>query len=318
MKLPTRSEVLHGPGTLDDAGVIEIPGTGAAIVQTVDFFPPIVDDPHDFGRIAAANSLSDIYAMGGTPLSALNIVGFPQELPVSLLGEILAGGAEKMEEANCALLGGHSVRDAEVKYGLAVTGTIDPAKMLTNGGARAGDVLILTKALGTGSVSTALNRNEVSTEVLMSATESMSTLNAGAANAALSCGVTAATDVTGFGLCGHGSEMAAASGVILEIHSAALPLLPGAEELAAQEIVSGGSKRNQQHLGSQLEVAPDVAAERLSLALDSETSGGLLLAIPDDQVDALRNSLQSEGVQIQAIIGEVKPAEGDLKIRILR
>jgi len=318
LDLPTRTEVLHGPDTLDDAGVIRIPGTDAAIVQTVDFFPPIVDEPGDFGRIAAANSLSDIYAMGGTPLSALNIVGFPEELPISILGEILAGGAEKMEEAHCALLGGHSVRDAEVKYGLAVTGTIDPSKMLTNGGAQPGDILVLTKALGTGSVSTALNRNVVSPEVLRSATESMAALNAGAAKAALACGVQAATDVTGFGLCGHGAELAAASGVLLEIHTEALPLLPGAEELADQEIVSGGSKRNQEHLGSHLEVAADVPSNRMSLVLDSETSGGLLLAISADSVDQLRKSLQAEGVEIQAVIGEAKPAEGDLRIRIRR
>ncbi|NRA74368.1 MAG: selenide, water dikinase SelD [Planctomycetes bacterium] len=316
MKLPTREEVLHGPGTLDDAGVIRIPGTDAAIVQTVDFFPPIVDDPRDFGRIAAANSLSDIYAMGGIPLSALNIVGFPQELPISLLGEILAGGAEKMEEANCALLGGHSVRDSEVKYGLAVTGTIDESRMLTNGGARAGDILVLTKALGTGSVSTALNRNEVTAEVLQSATDSMTTLNAGAARAAINCGVHSATDVTGFGLCGHGAEMAAASGVLLEICSSSLPILAGVEQLAAEGIVSGGSKRNQEHLGTRLDVGADVAADRLALALDSETSGGLLLAVGPEELDELTRSLQSEGVSIQAVIGEVKPLQGDVSVRI--
>ncbi len=296
--------------------MIRIPGTDHAIVQTVDFFPPIVDDPGDFGRIAAANSLSDIYAMGGVPLSALNIVGFPQELPISLLGEILAGGAEKMEEANCALLGGHSVRDSEVKYGLAVTGTIDASRMLTNGGARPGDILMLTKALGTGAVSTALNRNEVAAEVLQSATDSMTDLNAGAARAALKCAVQAATDVTGFGLCGHGAEMAAASGVLLEIRSGALPLLPGAQELVAGGIVSGGSKKNRDHLGNRLEVASDVSDNLLALALDSETSGGLLLAIPSDEVDAMTRSLQSEGVKIQAIIGEVKPSQGDVSIRI--
>ena len=197
--MPSREEVLHGPGTLDDAGVVRIPGTDKAIVQTVDFFPPIVDDPREFGRIAAANSLSDIYAMGGLPLSALNIVGFPEELPMTILGEILSGGAEKMEEANCALLGGHSVRDAEIKYGLAVTGTIDPDHMLTNGGARAGDVLVLTKSLGTGTVSTALNKSEVDADILATATTSMSTLNAAAAQIAMNHGVKSATDVTGFG-----------------------------------------------------------------------------------------------------------------------
>lgn len=316
--MPSREEVLHGPDTLDDAGVIRIPGTNSSIVQTVDFFPPIVDDPRDFGRIAAANSLSDIYAMGGAPLSALNIVGFPQELPTSLLGEILAGGAEKMEEANCALLGGHSVRDAEIKYGLAVTGTIDESKMLTNGGALPGDVLVLTKALGTGAVSTALNRNEVAADVLQAATTSMATLNAGAARAALASGAHAATDVTGFGLCGHGSEMSVASRVLLEISASALPLLPGAAELAAQGLVSGGSKRNQSYLGARLDVAPDVDSDRLALTLDSETSGGLLLAISADEVDNLRQNLEKEGVSIQAIIGQVKATEGDLSIRITR
>jgi selenide,water dikinase len=256
--------------------------------------------------------------MGGAPLSALNIVGFPQELPISLLGEILAGGSEKMEEANCALLGGHSVRDAEVKYGLAVTGTIDESNMLTNGGALPGDVLVLTKALGTGAVSTALNRNEVAADVLQAATTSMATLNAGAARAALASGAHAATDVTGFGLCGHGSEMATASRVLLEIRASALPLLPGAVELAAQGLVSGGSKRNQNYLGARLDVAPDVDGDRLALTLDSETSGGLLLAISADEVDNLRQNLEKEGVSIQAIIGQVKASEGNLSIRITR
>ncbi len=314
--MPTRSEVLHGPDTLDDAGVIRIPGSDHAIVQTVDFFPPIVDDPREFGRIAAANSLSDIFAMGGVPLSALNIVGFPQELPVSILGEILAGGAEKMEEAECALLGGHSVRDAEIKYGLAVTGTIDPDRMLTNGGAREGDILVLTKALGTGTVSTALNKSEVDEEIIAAATLSMATLNAAGAKSALEHQVQSATDVTGFGLAGHGSEMAQASGVDLVINAAALPLLPGAADLAKAGFCSGGSVRNRDHLGEKLQIAEGVDDSLVSLCLDSETSGGLLLAVSPENVDSLRAALQDSGSLERAVIGEVRAASEIPTVRI--
>lgn len=306
--MPTREEVLHGPDTLDDAGVIRIPGSDHAIVQTVDFFPPIVDDPREFGRIAAANSLSDIFAMGGSPLSALNIVGFPAELPVSILGEILAGGAEKMEEAQCALLGGHSVRDAEIKYGLAVTGTINPDHMLTNGGAREGDVLVLTKALGTGTVSTALNKSEVDSDIVAAASLSMATLNATAARLALEHQVQSATDVTGFGLAGHGSEMALASGVDLVISAGALPLLPGVADLAKAGFCSGGSVRNRQYLGEKLAVEDGIEDSLISLCLDSETSGGLLLSVSANEVDALRASLEAANVSEYAVIGEVVAA----------
>ncbi len=306
--MPTREEVLHGPDTLDDAGVIRIPGSDRAIVQTVDFFPPIVDDPREFGRIAAANSLSDIFAMGGSPLSALNIVGFPAELPVSILGEILAGGAEKMEEAQCALLGGHSVRDAEIKYGLAVTGTINPDHMLTNGGAREGDVLVLTKALGTGTVSTALNKSEVDSDIVAAASQSMATLNATGARLALEHQVQSATDVTGFGLAGHGSEMALASGVDLVISAGALPLLPGVADLAKAGFCSGGSVRNRQYLGEKLAVEDGIEDSLISLCLDSETSGGLLLSVSANEVDALRASLEAANVSEYAVIGEVVAA----------
>lgn len=316
--MPSREEVLHGPGTLDDAGVVRIPGTDKAIVQTVDFFPPIVDDPREFGRIAAANSLSDIYAMGGLPLSALNIVGFPEELPMTILGEILSGGAEKMEEANCALLGGHSVRDAEIKYGLAVTGTIDPDHMLTNGGARAGDVLVLTKSLGTGTVSTALNKSEIDADILATATTSMSTLNAAAAQIAMNHGVKSATDVTGFGLCGHGSEMALASNVDIFFHASKLPLLPGVADLAKAGYCSGGSGRNRAHLGDRLSVEQGIEESLISLCLDSETSGGLLIAIPEDRVDRLLSDLQdSAGVATHVVIGEVKASTGTPRVSIL-
>jgi len=195
-----------------------MPGGGPALVQTLDFFPPIVDDPRDFGQIAAANALSDIYAMGATPFSALNIVGFPtKELGLEILTEILAGGADKMREANVALLGGHSVEDAEVKYGLAVTGLVEADAFITNGGARPGDRLILTKPLGMGAVSTAIRNGKASADVTAAAVETMATLNAGAARAMQSVGANAVTDVTGFGLLGHAAEIAEASGVILEL-----------------------------------------------------------------------------------------------------
>ena len=298
MQLPTREEVLHGPGTLDDAGVIRIPGSDHCIVQTVDFFPPIVDDPADFGRIAAANSLSDIYAMGGTPLSALNIVGFPAELPTSILSEILAGGAEKMVEANCALLGGHSVRDSEVKYGLAVTGTIDADRIMTNGAAEAGDLLVLTKGLGTGSVSTALNKQQADADVLAAATASMATLNAAAARVAIALDAHAVTDVTGFGLLGHLHEML--EGVGAEIDPSVIPIIPGAAELAAQGIVPGGSKRNLAHAKEFTDFGA-AGSTIETLLSDAQTSGGLLIAVASDRADDLVAEL-SDAVQIGHLV----------------
>lgn len=319
LTMPTRAEVLHGPGSLDDAGVISMPGGGPALVQTLDFFPPIVDDPRDFGQIAAANALSDIYAMGATPYSALNLVGFPtKELGLKVLTEILAGGADKMQEAKVALLGGHSVEDAEIKYGLAVTGLVAEDAFITNGGARVGDRLILSKPLGMGSVSTAIRKGKASADVTAAAVATMATLNAGAARAMHSVGVDAVTDVTGFGLLGHAGEIADASGVILELSAVSLPLTDGTLELAGAGIVSGGSGRNRKHLGDSVVIDETIPEEMVALAFDSETSGGLLMAVAEDKAEALISALRNEGTpcaQDIGVVAERDPGSG-IKLRL--
>jgi len=296
-----------------------MPGGGPALVQTLDFFPPIVDDPRDFGQIAAANALSDIYAMGATPFSALNIVGFPtKELGLEILTEILAGGADKMREANVALLGGHSVEDAEVKYGLAVTGLVEADAFITNGGARPGDRLILTKPLGMGAVSTAIRNGKASADVTAAAVETMATLNAGAARAMQSVGANAVTDVTGFGLLGHAAEIAEASGVILELSAVSLPLTVGALELGSAGIVSGGSGRNRQHLADSVAIDETIPEEIVTLAFDSETSGGLLIAVAEEKSEALVTALRNEGTPCAQDVGRVvdrDPGSG-LKLRL--
>ena len=296
-----------------------MPGGGPALVQTLDFFPPIVDDPRDFGQIAAANALSDIYAMGATPFSALNIVGFPtKELGLEILTEILAGGADKMREANVALLGGHSVEDAEVKYGLAVTGLVEADAFITNGGARPGDRLILTKPLGMGAVSTAIRNGKASADVTAAAVETMATLNAGAARAMQSVGANAVTDVTGFGLLGHAAEIAEASGVILELSAVSLPLTVGALELGSAGIVSGGSGRNRQRLADSVAIDETIPEEIVTLAFDSETSGGLLIAVAEEKSEALVTALRNEGTPCAQDVGRVvdrDPGSG-LKLRL--
>ena len=246
---------MHGPEQLDDAGVIRI-DERRSLVQTIDFFPPIVDEPRDFGRIAAANALSDVYAMGGTPLSALNVVGFPRKtLDMSVLAEILAGGSEKIAESGAALLGGHSVEDGEIKYGLSVTGIVDTDRVWSNDGARVGDVLVLTKPLGMGAVTTSIQQRKEDPAHVREAVASMATLNAGAARAIGDLDVRAVTDITGFGLLGHGSEMARGSDVTLRYDSHALPTTSGARELAAGGCLSGGAGRTRRFLGEHAAIA---------------------------------------------------------------
>jgi len=256
-------------------------------VQTVDFFTPVVDDPRAFGAIAAANALSDVYAMGGRPLTALSIAAFPErDFPEEWAGEIVRGGAEVLREAGCALLGGHSVRDPEIKFGYAVTGIVDPARLLTNAGGRPGQRLVLTKPLGTGVVATALKAGAAPAEVVEAATRQMEALNRRAAESALAHGVTAATDVTGFGLLGHAAAIARESRLTLEFDAAALPLLPGALALAGR-FQAGGLHANRR------EFEPEVAyrgvpGEALrALLYDPQTSGGLLLLVPEAEVEAL-------------------------------
>ncbi len=277
--------VLVGYAGADDAGVFAI-RDDLALVQTVDFFTPIVDDPFDFGRIAATNALSDVYAMGGEPLTALNLVAFPlRDLGEEVLLEILRGGVTVAEEAGVAILGGHSIEDPEPKYGLAVTGTVDPRAVLTNAGGQPGDALVLTKPLGAGALSTAHKRGAAGAS-LADAIEVMTTLNREAAAAARAAGAHALTDVTGFGLLGHLHELALASGVAAELDAAAIPAIPGVLELLrdpAEAAVAGGTRRNAAHAETFATFVDDVPAERRWLCVDAMTSGGLLAAVPADR-----------------------------------
>jgi selenide,water dikinase len=280
--------LLVGSATGDDAAVFLV-RDDLALVQTVDFFTPIVDDPYDFGRIAAANALSDVYAMGGRPLTALNIVAFPLErLGAEVLGEVLRGGLDVVQGAGAVLAGGHSIDDAEPKYGLAVTGVVDPARVVTNAGGRAGDALVLTKPLGVGAIATARKRGAVGDALLAAAVEVMAALNAEASADLLTAGVHAMTDVTGFGLLGHLHGLARESGVAAEVDAAAVPAIAGVEALlGGEDAVSGGSRRNADYAGAFATFAADVPAWRRRLLADATTSGGLLAALDPGPAEEL-------------------------------
>jgi selenide, water dikinase len=282
--------VLVGFDTADDAGVYRL-SDDLALVQTVDFFTPIVDDPFTFGAIAAANSLSDVYAMGGKPISALSIVAFPGSGDVQILADIMRGGLEIMREAGCAVLGGHSVNDPEIKFGYAVTGTIHPDCIKANSGARPGDALIFTKRLGTGVIGTALKRGIASKESVRAATASMLELNRAACETMLRFDVHACTDVTGFGFLGHAREMAVASGVTLEIHSQSVPLLPGAIAAVQAGAIPGGLKNNKEFISCAVEIGKNIDPAVLELLYDPQTSGGLLIAVSDPDAAALLDAL---------------------------
>jgi selenide,water dikinase len=282
--------VLVGFDTADDAGVYRL-SADLALIQTVDFFTPIVDDPYTFGGIAAANSLSDVYAMGGSPISALSIVAFPSDGDTDVLEAILLGGLEKMREAGCAVLGGHSVADPEIKFGYAVTGTIHPDRIKPNSGARPGDVLIFTKALGTGAIGTALKRGEAHPVWVDAAIKSMLTLNRAACEAMLRFDVHGCTDVTGFGFLGHAREMAIASGVTLEIKAANIPQLPGALDALRAGAISGGLNNNREFASCSVEAAPELDPALLHLLYDPQTSGGLLISLPDADAAQLEDVL---------------------------
>jgi selenide, water dikinase len=279
-------------------------------VQTVDFFPPVVDDPYTFGRVAAANALSDVYAMGGVPVTALNLACYPDDkLDLSWLGQIVAGGAERCAAAGCTVVGGHTVRDVEIKFGLSVTGTIHPDRILTNATARPGDVLFLTKPLGTGFVTTAAKRRKCPPELLAAACESMVTLNKEACDAMLAVGVSAATDITGFGLAGHGLEMAEGSNVTLAIDLANLPLLPEIEAIDVRRYRTRASKTNKEYTDphTRFEGTPD--ARRLEFFYDAQTSGGLLISVPSAKATDLDRELKTRG-SAAVIIGEVRAFDG--------
>ena len=272
--------------TGDDAGVFLLQ-PGLALVQTVDFFTPVVDDPEAYGAIAAANALSDVYAMGGKPLTALSIAALPEkDFPAEWSAAIFRGGLSKLREAGCALLGGHTVRDPEIKFGYAVTGVVDPDRMLTNAGGRAGDVVVLTKPLGTGIIATAVKAGQAPADAALAAQQSMATLNRIPAAVALRHGVCAATDITGFGLAGHTANVARESGVTIEIRLADLPLLPGARELSAR-YQPAGLKANRRQFEPLVEDSAVADEEIRALAYDPQTSGGLLLLVPEAAADAL-------------------------------
>jgi selenide,water dikinase len=280
---PADPRLLVGLETFDDAGVFAV-SEDLALVQTVDFFAPIVDDPYAFGQIAAANALSDVYAMGGEPLTALNIVGFPTDrLPTDILAEILLGADDKVREAGAVVVGGHSVIDDEVKFGLAVTGRVDPRTMFTNAHARPGERLVLTKPIGTGVLATAAKRGDLAVADERMLIETMAALNQRASRAAREIGVRCATDVTGFGLLGHASHIARASRVTLILRAAAVRVLPGAREAVARGIATGGAERNRVYLQPLVDWERSGEADR-ALLVDPQTSGGLLLSLPASRV----------------------------------
>ena len=305
--------VLVGFDTADDAGVYKI-SAEQALVQTVDFFTPIVDDPYTFGQIAATNSLSDVYAMGGRPLSALAIVCFPEKGDLEVLERILAGGLSKMMEAKCVVIGGHSVRDPEIKFGYAVTGSIHPDYVWANSTAQEGDRLILTKALGTGVISTAIKRGEAKEAWIEAATTSMTTLNARAAEIAAGekfrGKIHAATDITGFGLIGHVREMAKGSNLSAHIHSAAVPLLPGALECVRAGHIPGGLNANRDFAECMVGYEADVPQDVRTMLFDPQTAGGLLLAVDEQDSAALVSALKAGGVpavEIGEMVKQGKP-----------
>jgi len=289
----------------EDAGVYKLTEE-LAIIQTLDFFTPIVDDPCAFGQIAAANALSDVYAMGGQPLTAMNIVCFPQKtMAISILQDILAGGLDKMREAEVLLVGGHSVEDEELKYGLSVTGTVHPSRVVLNIGARAGDWLILTKPLGTGIISTAIKGNVADEEAVAEIVKSMTTLNRKASELMQATGVNACTDVTGFGLLGHAAEMIEGTNVGMVLDSAATPFFPEAKELAGMGMLPGGLHRNRDFRKNIVDIAEDVPQYLADILFDPQTSGGLLISVPARKAPGLLDKMHKEGVAEAAIIGEV-------------
>jgi selenide,water dikinase len=301
----TDANLLVGTETHDDAGVYKLTDD-IALVQTIDFFPPVVNDPYIYGQIAAANALSDVYAMGGTPRTALNLVGFPDDKEdLEWLGEILRGGGERCQAAGAVIVGGHTVRDAEIKFGLAVTGVIHPQRIYTNAAARPGDRLVLTKALGTGFVTTAHKANACPDEVLEAACASMVQLNDIGRDAMFEAGAHAATDITGFGLAGHAYEMAEGSGVTVVLEMSRLPLLPGADRLAHKPYLTRASTTNATYVAPSLRIEGRPDSTRLEVFYDAQTSGGLLISVPADQADALAASAQKRGATAACVVGEV-------------
>jgi selenide,water dikinase len=305
--------LLVGLKAPDDAAVYRL-NAEQAIIETADFFPPVVDDPYSFGAIAAANALSDVYAMGGDPVFAINLVAFPDDVPLEALSEILRGGAEKAREAGIPIVGGHTITDKEPKYGLAVTGLVHPDRIFTKGGARPGDQLVLTKRLGAGVITTAQKRDQVRPDDLQAAVKSMSRLNRGAAEVARQMEPHALTDVTGFGLLGHAHEMAHLSEVDFEIDHPSLPWLTGARDYAQAGIFPGGAERNEAYFGSWVRYECDLPDWEQRLLHDPQTSGGLLIAIAEEKLQPLKDKLSVAG-EGHWVIGRVVPGDGKIVVR---
>lgn len=307
---PVNENVLVGYDLSDDAGVFRL-RDDVALVQTVDFFTPIADEPEIYGRIAAINALNDVYAMGGKPLTALSIVCYPQKENLNVLREILAGGQSAMNENGVTILGGHSIDDAEIKIGYAVTGIVDPGRFITNAGARQGDALILTKPIGTGAISTAIKRGVASKSAVEAAMKAMTTSAASAAGEMQAAGAHACTDVTGFGLLGHAYEMARASQVCLVIDTSRVPLLPDVLDLISQGMLTRGDKNNREYVGDTVRIGDRISREMQSALFDPQTAGGLLISIDQSKAEDLANNIDGA-----AIIGKVE-AKSEFLIRVI-
>ena len=303
---------LVGAETFDDAGVYRL-APDLALVQTLDFFPPLVDDPETFGRIAATNALSDVYAMNGRPLTAMNIVGFPDDqLDLAILGAILRGAAQQVTAAGAVVVGGHSVRDAEIKFGLSVTGLVDPAELLTNATARPGDALVLTKPLGTGFVTTAAKKGQCPDAAFAAAVASMTQLNAVGRDALRAAGgAHALTDITGYGLAGHAFELAQGAGVTVSLDTRSLPILDAARSLAVPRFFTRASQTNRAYVAEFLRIEPGADPIGTEFAFDAQTSGGLLISVDPTHLDRLRAELSARGALAVAVVGQVHPRAGD-------
>jgi selenide,water dikinase len=314
LEIPSDPNLIVGLEGFEDAGVYRLTDD-LAIIQTVDYFTPIVDDPYDFGQIAVANALSDVYAMGGKPITAMNIVCFPSKtMDISILREILRGGIDKLKEAEVTLVGGHSVDDPELKYGLSVTGVIHPNKVVLNSGAKPGDKLILTKPLGTGIINTAIKANMADENTIATVSEQMTTLNRKTSEIMQETGVNACTDVTGFGLLGHACEMIQNNDIGLEIHHSSVPILAEAPGFAQMGLIPGGAYRNKDFRASMVEFATGIPDWIPDVLFDPQTSGGLLISVPPEKVETLLVRLRDSGHSQVSIIGQVTDQTGKILV----
>lgn len=306
----TDERLIVGTEGFSDAGVFEV-GPDLLLVQSLDFFAPLVDDPRLFGQIAAANSLSDVFAMGGDPVTALNIVCFPDDkLGLEILSEILRGGTDKVHEAGASIVGGHSIRDNEIKYGLSITGIVSRDRLITNANAQPGDVLVLTKKLGTGFITTAMKKQKCSDDVFKEAVDGMACLNKAASDAARQCNASSATDITGFGMAVHACEMAQASGVTMKIDLAKLPVLPGAVELVKRGFITRANKTNREFSQAMINIHPNADLDLLEVVFDPQTSGGLLISVPEQNAESLVDRICEDESSVACIVGSVADSNG--------